>query len=145
MADDRPLTPSEVRELLELTSAKLETSEQALKVIALFTEAVVDFIWRVLSDPVLRATLERYAEMGSGWISVADRMPQEHVEVAVLVEDLSVAIQHHPTVARLQIERLLNPQQIRWWAGLPGKWHLLGQDGWTVTHWMPLPSPETSK
>ena len=76
----------------------------------------------------------------SDWISVTDRLPQQHVEVAVLIADASVAIYAFPTCARLDIEfRGTANERNVWWAGVPGNWMKLPRDGWSVTHWHELP------
>ncbi len=83
------------------------------------------------------------------WISVEERLPQQHARVAVLISDTDVAIVNYPTCARMDIEfRGAENERRIWWAGVPGNYMRIPDDGWTVhgwrvTHWMPLPDPPT--
>lgn len=95
----------------------------------------------------------------SPWVSVSERLPPENQAVLVLLANPTVAIDAHPTVARLDhLFRGTQNERLEWWAGVPGNWMPIrmprtsdgwgpdvcggAADGWIVTHWTRLPEIE---
>jgi Protein of unknown function (DUF551) len=70
------------------------------------------------------------------WVAVAERLPQPSQHVLILISDERVAITAYPTCAYIDLVFRGKPdQRVDWWAGVPGNYHRVTDDGWTVTHW----------
>ncbi len=75
----------------------------------------------------------------AGWIPVDKTMPPAGKNVAMLVEDATVAIHGWATAG------YFHSGSSGWWHGVPGDYRSCRAQRWTVTHWAHLPQIPVSE
>ena len=72
---------------------------------------------------------------------LTERMPPRHQRVLLYITDTEVAIRGFPIVGW----NTGTDESPSWWAGVPGSYINLLDQGWTITHWAHLPGDGTSR
>ncbi len=72
---------------------------------------------------------------------LTERMPPRHQRVLLYITDTEVAIRGFPVVG-WNTGTDASPS---WWAGVPGSYISLIEQGWTITHWAHLPGDGNSR
>lgn len=74
-------------------------------------------------------------------IAISRLMPKPHAQVILYVEILSVAIKGKPVVGWNSGSN----DKPHWWTGVPGSYINLDVEGWSVSHWAPLPGDTAAR